>query len=131
MRTLLVTLFIFSYTLTACGQPTTQQTGQIAMDISVLEFSRLIKTMPGQLIDVRTKGEVAKGAIEGSQNIDLFDENFEAKIDKLDKTKPVYVYCASGGRSGEAMEIMVKKGFKTVYNLDGGYSAWVKANNTK
>ena len=97
----------------------------------MLEFSRLIKTMPGQLIDVRTKGEVAKGAIEGSQNIDLFDENFDAKIDKLDKTIPVYVYCASGGRSGEAMEIMVKKGFKTVYNLDGGYSAWIKANNTK
>lgn len=131
MRTLLVTLFIFSYALTACGQPNSKQTGQISMDISVLEFSRLIKTKPGQIIDVRTKGEVAKGAIEGSENIDLFDENFDAKIEKLDKTKPVYLYCATGGRSAEAMEIMVKKGFKTVYNLDGGYNAWVKANNQK
>ncbi|MBL0342638.1 MAG: rhodanese-like domain-containing protein [Bacteroidetes bacterium] len=128
MKLSFVTLLLFVYTLTACGQPASKQEGQIAKDISVLEFNRLLKSKPGQLIDVRTAGEVSKGAIEGSTNIDLFDENFESKIDKLDKNKPVYVYCASGGRSGEAMEMMTKKGFKEVYNLDGGYSAWKKAS---
>ena len=127
MKQSIITLFLFVYALTAFGQPAINQNNKIARDISVLEFNRLIKSKPGQLIDVRTKGEVAKGAIEGSTNIDLFDDNFEAKIEKLDKNKPVYVYCASGGRSGEAMEMMTKKGFKEVYNLEGGYSAWKKA----
>ena len=131
MRPIITILFLFVYTFSACGQKTPAQNGQIAKDVDVAEFAKLIKSKPGQLLDVRTKGEVAKGAIAGSQNIDLFDENFEAKIDKLDKSKPVYVYCASGGRSGEAMELMQKKGFKEVYNLDGGYNAWKKASEQK
>ncbi len=130
MKLSLVTLLFLAYTFTACSQPTTRP-GQMATNISVLEFNRLIKSKPGQLIDVRTPSEVAKGAIEGSTNMNLFDDNFEAQIDKLDKNKPVYVYCASGGRSGEAMELMEKKGFKEVYNLEGGYTAWKKAADQK
>lgn len=109
------------------AQSSTRQIKPIAKDISVAEFNRLIKEKPGQLIDVRTKSEVAKGAIPNSVNLDIFEDSFEASIDKLDKSKPVYVYCASGGRSGEAMEMMQKKGFTEVYNLDGGYTAWKKA----
>lgn len=131
MKHSLIILFIAAFSFTAYAQPTTRQEGQIAKDITVLEFSRLIKSNPGQLIDVRTPAEVSKGAIEGSTNMNLFDDNFEAQIDKLDKTKPVYVYCASGGRSGEAMEMMHKKGFKEVYNLEGGYNAWIKAAEKK
>ncbi len=104
----------------------TAQTKQVAKEVDAKEFITLMKAKPGLVLDVRTKNEVAKGAIPNSVNYDLFDDNFEAEIDKLDKTKPVYVYCASGGRSGEAMEMMQKKGFVEVYNLDGGYAAWKK-----
>ena len=38
------------------------------------------------------------------------------------------MYCAGGGRSADAAEILVKKGFKNVVNLTGGFSAWKKAN---
>ena len=99
---------------------------KIAKDVSVKEFSKLISAGKGTLLDVRTPGEIAKGSIKGSVKLDFFDDNFESKLDQLDKTKPVYVYCAAGGRSSDAMDMMKKKGFVEVYNLLGGYNAWVK-----
>lgn len=98
----------------------------VARDLNVKEFQKMMSAKPGILLDVRTPGEVKRGAIEGSINIDFFDDAFDAKVEKLDKNKPVYIYCAVGGRSGEAMELMRKKGFRELYNLAGGYSAWVK-----
>ncbi|MFM7054947.1 MAG: rhodanese-like domain-containing protein [Bacteroidota bacterium] len=97
-----------------------------AKDVSVKEFSKLISAGKGTLLDVRTPGEIAKGSIKGSVNLDFFDDNFESKLAQLDKTKPVFVYCASGGRSADAMDMMKKKGFVEVYNMLGGYNAWVK-----
>ncbi|MFM7822273.1 MAG: rhodanese-like domain-containing protein [Bacteroidota bacterium] len=97
-----------------------------AKDVSVKEFSKLISAGKGTLLDVRTPGEIAKGSIKGSVNLDFFDDNFESKLAQLDKTKPVFVYCASGGRSADAMDMMKKKGFVDVYNMLGGYNAWVK-----
>ncbi|MFM7078311.1 MAG: rhodanese-like domain-containing protein [Bacteroidota bacterium] len=99
---------------------------KIAKDVSVKEFAKLVESGKGIVLDVRTPGEVSKGSIKGSVNLDFFDDNFESKLDQLDKKKPVYVYCAAGGRSGDAMEMMKKKGFVEVYNLQGGYNAWNK-----
>ena len=126
MKTILTSLIL----LLAAGFSMAQQTGStttIARDINVKEFHRLMNEKPGTVLDVRTKGEVDKGAIKGSLNLDFFADNFESEVDKLNRNKPVYVYCASGGRSGETMELMNKKGFKEVYNLDGGYNAWKKS----
>ncbi|MDQ3049722.1 MAG: rhodanese-like domain-containing protein [Bacteroidota bacterium] len=105
------------------------QTKQVAKEVEAKEFIALMKAKPGLVLDVRTKNEVAKGAIPNSVNYDIFEDNFEAEINKLDKSKPVYVYCASGGRSGEAMEMMKKNGFLEVYNLDGGYGTWKKESS--
>ncbi len=99
----------------------------VTKDLNVKEFQKQMTSRPGVLVDVRTPGEVKKGAIPNSVNLDIFDDHFETKLDQLDKSKPVYVYCAVGGRSAEAMGIMKKKGFREVYNLAGGYSAWSKA----
>ncbi|MFN5224057.1 MAG: rhodanese-like domain-containing protein [Bacteroidota bacterium] len=116
----LIALLLFFFTQLSFAQ------NKIAKDVSVKEFSKLITTGKGTLLDVRTPGEIAKGSIKGSVNMDFFDDNFESKLDQLDKTKPVYVYCASGGRSSDAMDMMKKQGFVAVYNLLGGYNAWVK-----
>jgi phage shock protein E len=120
----IITLIVASIFMASC----VDAQNRIAMDVSVKEFKRFIENKPGTLLDVRTKGEVSKGAIKGSTHIDFFDEAFETRIEALDKTKPVYVYCAAGGRSGEAMDLMKKKGFTEIYNLRGGYNAWVKEN---
>jgi rhodanese-related sulfurtransferase len=69
--------------------------------------------------------EVAQGKINGSMNIDYFSPTFVATATKkLDKTKPVLVYCAAGGRSASAAKDLKKAGFKKVYDLEGGYDAW-------
>ena len=53
------------------------------------------------------------------------DDDFASQVEKLDKTKPVFVYCKRGGRSASAAEILKEKGFTKVYNLDGGITAWI------
>lgn len=78
----------------------------------------------GIILDVRTPAEVAAGKIPNSIAIDISATDFQTKIKALDTTKPVYVYCASGGRSGRAMQLMKSLGFTAVYNLQGGITAW-------
>lgn len=127
MKHLFLILFVFGFSLYSTAQNQVALKPAIAKDLNVKEFTKQMQNKPGVLLDVRTPGEVNKGAIEGSKNIDFFDDDFEAKVNQLDKTKPVYIYCAVGGRSGEAMDLMKKKGFVELYNLAGGYSAWKKA----
>jgi rhodanese-related sulfurtransferase len=47
----------------------------------------------------------------------------------MDKNIPVFVYCRSGGRSGKAAKKMKEKGFKSVYNLEGGIIAWQREHS--
>ena len=81
-----------------------------------------------QLVDVRTPEETAEGIIEGAQNIDFRDPDFETYINKLDKNKPIVVYCGAGGRSGKTSELLEELGFKKIYDLTGGYTQWEAEN---
>ena len=93
--------------------------------VSQTEFKKLMKDPSAQIVDVRTSKEVAEGKIAGSMNIDYFSASFIATAQKkLDKNKPVLVYCAAGGRSASAAKDLKKAGFKKVYDLEGGYDAW-------
>ncbi|MDT8286433.1 MAG: rhodanese-like domain-containing protein [Elusimicrobiales bacterium] len=65
-------------------------------------------------VDVRTPGEFADGNKPGSVNIPLDSIAEGAKT--LDKEKPVVLSCFSGARSGAAVDILKKMGFKTVVN---------------
>ncbi len=76
------------------------------------------------LIDVRSPQEVANGVIPKAQNINYYDDDFKQQLSKLDKSKPTFVYCMSGGRSGRAMGVFKELGFREVYDLSGGYNAW-------
>lgn len=81
-----------------------------------------IETLPsdGSVIrlDVRQQAEVEQGRIEGFIHIALDD--LRAKLDQLDKSKPIYVHCHSGLRSYLACRILSGQGFEC-YNLSGGY----------
>lgn len=101
---------------------------QISEDVDAEKFKSLIDGGNGLLLDVRTPGEYEGGNIAGSVNLDINGSTFEAALDTLDKSVPVYVYCQSGGRSGRAMEMMKEKGFSEVYNLLGGYGNWPYKN---
>lgn len=56
------------------------------------------------LIDVRTPEEYVNGHIKGAKNLNFMDESFQAQVGALDKKKLYYLYCASGNRSGKAMQ---------------------------
>lgn len=92
-----------------------------------VKFEAKMKATKGQVVDVRTPKEFKAGHIEGAMNMHVYDKDFSQRLDKLDKKKPVYVYCKVGGRSAEAVEIMKEKGFTTVIELEGGMDAWTAA----
>ncbi len=86
---------------------------------------QLLKEKNMQLLDVRTKGEVSQGKIIGSMHIDYFKADFlQQCLSSLDKSKPLIVYCAAGGRSAKAAQQLKKNGFKVVYDLSGGFDNW-------
>ena len=77
------------------------------------------------VLDVRTQDEVDLGMIPDTLHIDIYaGQDFMDAIEKLDKSKNYYVYCRSGGRSGQACAIMNQLGFENAYNLEGGFSDW-------
>ena len=77
------------------------------------------------LLDVRQPGEHEKERIPGSLLIPL--PGLPSRIGELDPKKPVVVYCASGGRSRVAAQLLMGQGFGNVYNLKGGMHAWLGA----
>ena len=80
-----------------------------------------------QLLDVRTEREYKLGFIKGATRININDRNFVDQVARtFDKEKPIYIYCAVGGRSNKASMMLLKNGFKKVYDLKGGYKQWVK-----
>ena len=113
------------------AEVTVEVNATIAKDVDVTEFKKLVEGGEGEILDVRTPEEVAGGYINGAKHINIYDADFKSKLAELDKEKPVYVYCKSGGRSGTAMEEMKAMGFKAIYNLDGGIGAWNDAEFEK
>ena len=96
--------------------------------LSVDEFQqKLSATANAQLVDVRTPEEFAGGHLANAINIDIRSQDFADKISKLNKSKPVFVYCLSGGRSSSAAGTMADMGFAAVYNMDGGIMKWSSA----
>lgn len=90
-------------------------------NLSPQEFIAKIKTTKDtQLLDVRTPQEWEAGKIASSNCINIGDATFKQQIEKLNKNKPVFVYCAVGGRSSKAALILQQAGFKYIYNLTGG-----------
>jgi len=94
--------------------------------VSVFRAKEMIDTDPSLVIlDVRTEGEYVEGHIEGAINIPL--EELEQRLDELDKERGILVYCRSGVRSERACEMLIEGGFRKVYNMEGGISAWMSA----
>lgn len=98
--------------------------GNESQIVSPEEMQTIIQTENAQLIDVRTPEEYKEGYIKNSQNIDYKSPTFADDIKKLDKAKPVILYCKSGARSAKCAKIMIEAGFVKVYELEGGITEW-------
>ena len=93
-------------------------------------YKNKISTKDALVFDVRTTEEFNLGHIKGSINIDFYDEKlFVDFFEKINKTKPIYIYCRSGNRSKKSSELLKKIGFVKVYDLLGGYKNWIKNSN--
>ncbi len=86
-----------------------------------------------EIIDVRGKTEFEEGHINGSRNIHA--GFIGDSLDTLDTESEYILSCAGGDRSSTALSLLLKHGFKNVYNLTGGYNAWkvehANCNKTK
>jgi thioredoxin 1 len=107
----------------------TTSRAQTEIKLSPDEFEKALTAQTGyQLVDVRTKEEFAKDHLKNSLNINVKGNDFDKLLTYLDKSKPTYVYCLSGGRSAVAAEKMRTQGFTKVYELDGGILKWNSTN---
>ena len=76
------------------------------------------------ILDVRTPEEFSGEYIENAVNLDYYSNTFKNDLDKLDKNKTYLIYCRSGNRSGNALNIMKDLDFREVYNVLGGITKW-------
>lgn len=99
-------------------------------EVNADEAAKLIKNVKPLILDVRTPNEYHRGHIRNSVLIPV--QQLEGRISEIKayKDKPVFVYCRSGNRSTVASELLIKHGFKELYNLRGGIKEWEKSGKS-
>jgi len=115
-------------TTTTTITPTATILCRIAETITPGEAFSLIQDNQGNpdfmIIDVRTLSAVSGGYIEGSISLDLFG-NFSSEVETFDRCGIYLIYCRIGNRSSAALAEMYALNFKEVYDISGGFNAWV------
>lgn len=78
------------------------------------------------VLDVRTPNEYHRGHLKGAKLIPV--QQLENRLNEIApyKNKKILVYCRSGNRSTVASQIMIKNGFKKIYNMRHGIKDWQK-----
>ncbi|WP_395046395.1 thioredoxin domain-containing protein [Flavobacterium sp.] len=124
----IISILIIVVVFTSCKG----QTSKAIQTIDVKAFSEKLQTTEKpQLLDVRTPEEYNIEHITNATNVNWNGSDFVAKASNYDKTKPIFVYCKVGGRSGQAAEKLAELGFTTIYNLDGGMMKWSATGYSK
>jgi rhodanese-related sulfurtransferase len=96
-----------------------------AQNVDANTFEQKINAGGVQVLDVRTAGEYSGSHLKNVMLADWTNKaQFAERTKYLDKNKTLLVYCAAGGRSGQAAEWLKEQGFKEVVNLQGGITAW-------
>jgi rhodanese-related sulfurtransferase len=121
---LLLFLAIFLFGTASYAQTAAKDSIEV---ISIAEFEKMSSKKKNMIVDVRTPEEVAEGHLAGAVNINFLSEGFSQEITKLNKNKTYLLYCKSGNRTRKAADQMQKAGFKHVYMLEGGITAWNQA----
>ena len=136
MKKISLLIFVASLVIFGCktetthnGAATSSETPALGhTNLDVAGFKDKMSTGKYVLLDVRTAEEFEEGHIKGAINFDVNQASFSDRIVKLKEGVDYLVYCQGGKRSVNACTIMSKAGLKNLYNLEGGYKAWSKAN---
>ena len=123
-----IALALLVFVLASCnGQ--TQKNSKL---IDPVAFKKEISATPNaQILDVRTPEEYASEHLQNAKNVNWLSADFVANTSKYDKSKPVFVYCKSGGRSHKAAEKLAELGFTNIIELEGGILKWDAAGLSK
>lgn len=106
------------------GPHTQQDKPARVMPISPAQArERLAGENPPVLLDVRSPEEYREGHIPGSRMQPLHELNAKSEGLPQDRSTPLIVYCLSGARSAQAASMLVRMGYREVYNL-GGILSW-------
>jgi rhodanese-related sulfurtransferase len=92
--------------------------------VTVEEMNTHLQYGDVQVVDLQQEEDYNKSHLVNAANI-IYDKDFRKKLDKLDKTKPIAIYCTTGTVSPEAAKILQKAGFTNIYLLDGGIKKWM------
>ena len=92
--------------------------------VTYMEAKEMIINDGAILVDVRTKEEYNEEHIDGAVLLTLDTINEETAEDAIeDKNSVIIVYCRSGNRSSQAVELLTELGYTEVYDL-GAMSNW-------
>ena len=109
----------------ACGDSSTTAA---PISLATPEDAAAVISEPGTvLLDIRTPEEVVTGVIPGATHIDFYAADFADRIGALDRNTTYVVYCRSGNRSAQAMDLFRSLEFSSVTEIDGGIVAWSSA----
>jgi thioredoxin len=126
--TIRIMIVLLTIALSACSSNAASD-GHSGTTIPAAAFRQLMhEKKEWQLLDVRTKQEYTTEHLQDAVNVDYNSNDFKEQLAAFDKTKPTFIYCLSGGRSGNALNVMQEMGFTEVYNMQGGILKW-KAEN--
>ncbi len=92
--------------------------------VTTEEMQELSQLEDLQIVDIRTPEKRKEEFIANPQNIDYLSPSFEQDIEKLDKSKPVLVYCKTGDQSVKCVKKMKDAGFVKIYDLDEAIAKW-------
>lgn len=117
--------FSLAFTFNCKKDPSSVTTVQHIEDITVEQAKTLVDSdKEVKILDVRTSAEYSDSHIPNAFNIDFYSDSFSTDVDSLDHNAKYLIYCRSGNRSKSATNIMETKGFKTLYNMLGGFDDW-------
>ncbi|WP_395051979.1 rhodanese-like domain-containing protein [Flavobacterium sp.] len=123
----IISIIVLNLFLVSCnGQATktVEKEEKIKTIEGLLFEEKILSKKNSQLIDVRSPEEYTVEHLENAKNINWNGDDFVSNAEKLDKSKPVFVYCKVGGRSIQAATKLSELGFTEIYNLDGGIMKW-------
>jgi thioredoxin len=130
MNYLKIVTVVLTLTFFSCQVQSQQVSNVEHLDAKTFSEKLYADNQP-QLLDVRTPEEFSKQHINKATNINWIGGDFEEKVAEFDKSKPIYVYCLSGGRSSGAVSKLAEMGYTKIYELEGGIIKWNAAGLAK
>ena len=118
MRRTLLIVFVFVF-VAACSSAT------VVIDQVGAAEAHELASGSATVLDIRTPEEFAEGHIDGAINIDFYATDFADRIGALDRDAVYLVYCRSGNRSAQSIQVFEDLGFAEVHELEGGILTWV------